>query len=226
MVEILDTRSGHDDEPEGLLASTLTRRSLLRFMVASVGVAAAGSLLAACGDDDDDDGGSGTTPTSGGAVAPTDEPDDADDPTEEPDDEPTEEMIVDEPTEEPDDAEPTEEPDDGEDPTAMTGDGGGDTHTIDMTTEFVFDPAELTIRAGDTVTWVVVGDFPHSTTCDPAKAADPTHAVLPEGAEPWDSGILETGQEFSHTFDVPGDYTYFCIPHESMGMIGTLLVEA
>jgi plastocyanin len=218
MAEPLETRAGFADQPTGLLASTLTRRSLLRFMVASVGIAAAGSLLAACGgdDDDDDDSGSGTTPTSAGAAAATDEPDD----------EPTEEMVADEATEEMVVDEPTEEPEDEDDATAMTGDGGGETHTIDMAAEFVFDPAELTINVGDTVTWVVVGEFPHSTTCDPAKAADPAHAVLPEGAEPWDSGILQTDQEFSHTFDVAGEYSYFCIPHESMGMLGKLTVEA
>jgi plastocyanin len=25
------------------------------------------------------------------------------------------------------------------------------------------------------------------------------------------------GQSFSHTFDTPGEYAYFCIPHELSG---------
>jgi plastocyanin len=177
--------------------SRLTRRSLLKFAAASVGVAAFGPLLAACGDDDDDDddsggtsptsstgaGTSGTTPTSGASTGT------------------------------------------GTGTTATGGTGGGQTHMVDMTTDNTFDPAEMTIKVGDTVTWTVVGASAHSSTCDPSKAADPAHAVLPEGAEPWDSGILTEGQDFSHTFDVAGDYTYFCMPHESLGMIGTLTVE-
>ena len=42
--------------------------------------------------------------------------------------------------------------------------------------------------------------------------------------EAWDSGQLNGGQSFSHTFDAPGDYTYFCMPHESLGMVGHITV--
>jgi plastocyanin len=60
---------------------------------------------------------------------------------------------------------------------------------------------------------------------DPAKAQKPEHSALPQGAPAWDSGLLRAGQAWTHTFDVAGDYTYFCIPHESMGMIGTITVK-
>jgi plastocyanin len=87
-----------------------------------------------------------------------------------------------------------------------------------------FDPDQLTIKVGETVTWTTVGVIPHTSTDDPAKAQNPDHAKLPEGAEPWDSGMLNQGQSFSRTFDVPGEYAYFCIPHEVAGMLATLTV--
>lgn len=116
--------------------------------------------------------------------------------------------------------------DDEDEDAAESGGAAAGTHTVDMTADNVYDPDELTIRVGDTVTWRVVGAMPHSATADPAKAADPEeHVALPDGADPWDSGILTEGQEFSHTFSVAGDYTYFCIPHESLGMVGKITVE-
>jgi len=100
------------------------------------------------------------------------------------------------------------------------------THLIEMTDELKFDPAELTLKVGDTVTWRTVGAAPHTSTCDPDEANNPEeHVQLPEGAETWNSGFVNTDEEFSRTFDVPGEYTYFCIPHEAAGMIGYLTVK-
>jgi plastocyanin len=114
----------------------------------------------------------------------------------------------------------------------MTGDeaatpvAGGQTHFVEMTDELQFDPDRLTIRVGDTVTWRTVSVLPHTSTCDPEKATNPEeHVQLPEGAETWDSGLLGQGEEFSYTFEVPGEYTYFCIPHEANGMVASLTVE-
>lgn len=108
----------------------------------------------------------------------------------------------------------------------QTGGGGGHTHLVEMTDALVFEPASLMIRVGDTVTWHTVGAVPHTSTADPAEAVNPEESVsLPEGAEMWDSGIVNTGEEYSRTFTEPGQYTYFCIPHELAGMIGNLTVE-
>ncbi len=102
----------------------------------------------------------------------------------------------------------------------------GATHLVEMNDQLRFDPEQLTIRVGDTVTWRTVGAIPHTSTADPDKANNPEeHVQLPEGAETWDSGIVSTDEEYSRTFDVPGEYTYFCIPHEAAGMIGYLTVE-
>lgn len=102
-------------------------------------------------------------------------------------------------------------------------------HVVEMTDKLQglqFDPDHLTIRVGDTVTWRNVSATSHTSTCDPEKANNPEeHVQLPEGAETWDSGLLNTDEEFSHTFEVAGEYTYFCIPHEANGMVANLTVE-
>lgn len=91
-----------------------------------------------------------------------------------------------------------------------------------------FSPDRVTIASGQTVTWVNASSMPHTATDDasknPVAAAFPEYAQLPEGAEPWDSGILQPGESFSHTFTVPGTYSYFCIPHVMSGMLGTIEV--
>lgn len=94
-----------------------------------------------------------------------------------------------------------------------------------MTDANVFQPPTLTIARGTTVTWTNTGQSPHSVTDDPSKATNPSDSVLPAGAQPFDSGIINASGTFSHTFDTPGQYVYFCIPHESLGMIGRITVS-
>lgn len=87
-----------------------------------------------------------------------------------------------------------------------------------------FVPERATIARGGTVTWKNVGTVVHTATANPAKALDKSHAKLLSGAQPWDSGLIEGGTSWSRTFDTPGEYTYFCIPHEAVGMVATLTV--
>lgn len=96
---------------------------------------------------------------------------------------------------------------------------------IEMNDQMLFVPSTLAIRVGQTVTWRNVGSMVHTSTCDPTIAQRPEHAVLPDAAERWDSGLIRKGESWSRRFDVPGDYIYFCTPHEAGGMIGSLTVE-
>ncbi len=106
------------------------------------------------------------------------------------------------------------------------GGGGPQTHVVKMENDLVFHPDTLTLNVGDTVTWHNNGQIQHTSTADPSQATNPDeHVKLPEGADTWDSGLLNQGEEFSVTFDVAGEYTYFCIPHEAAGMIGHLTVQ-
>jgi plastocyanin len=105
-----------------------------------------------------------------------------------------------------------------------------DALTVQMNDQLRFMPENLSIAVGQTVTWLNAGAIPHTATGDPAKnpvaKAHPEYAQLPVGAEPWDSGLLQPGQSFTHTFAVPGTYAYFCLPHVLSGMLGTITVQA
>ena len=93
-----------------------------------------------------------------------------------------------------------------------------------MTDQFQFQPATLTVPRGTTVTWMNTGQQQHTVTDDPSKAASRTDAQLPSGAQPWDSGLIDAGKTYTHTFDTPGEYTYFCMPHEALGMVARITV--
>jgi plastocyanin len=79
-----------------------------------------------------------------------------------------------------------------------------------------FTPQNVTIQTGDTVqwTWAATG---HSTTSGVPGA--------PDGI--WDSGIQNAGFVFNFTFNTPGTFNYFCMPHGACcGMIGSVTVTA
>ena len=101
----------------------------------------------------------------------------------------------------------------------------GRTYTVTLNDSNRFQPASLTVPRGATVSWTNAGQTTHTVTDDPAKAINNTDAALPSGAQAWDSGSVAGAQSFSHTFDVPGVYKYFCLPHESIGMVATVTVS-
>ncbi|HEX5504148.1 MAG TPA: plastocyanin/azurin family copper-binding protein [Thermomicrobiales bacterium] len=109
---------------------------------------------------------------------------------------------------------------------SSSGGGNAKATTIQMSTGSMYSPAKVTVAKGTAVTWVNADTTTHTATDDPSKASKKEDAALPSGAQPWDSGNLDPGGRWSHTFDVAGDYTYFCIPHESEGMVGHITVTA
>jgi plastocyanin len=119
---------------------------------------------------------------------------------------------------------PTRAPTAGATATAAPAQAGAVASSVNMTDALKFDPATLTVPKGTTVTWHNTSSVQHTVTDDPSKAANKADAVVPSGAEPWDSGTIDPGQTFQHTFDTPGTYKYFCIPHEAAGMVGTITV--
>jgi len=74
---------------------------------------------------------------------------------------------------------------------------------------WAFMPAEVTIAAGDFVTWKNSGTLAHSATAD-------------DGA--FDSGLLQPGDSLNVTLSNPGTYAYHCTPHPWMK--GTITVTA
>jgi plastocyanin len=60
-------------------------------------------------------------------------------------------------------------------------------------------PEEVTVAAGETVTWDMTGaKMPHSAAADDGS---------------WDSGYVVEGAKWTRTFDKAGDYHYHCGPH-------------
>lgn len=76
-----------------------------------------------------------------------------------------------------------------------------------------FNPADLTIQAGETVTWHNHDGLPHTATSS-------------DNPPLFNSGDVPNGGTFAFTFDTPGTYDYFCTYHTLQGMTGTIVVEA
>jgi plastocyanin len=72
-----------------------------------------------------------------------------------------------------------------------------------------FDPAQLTVKVGATVTWKSVGQSTHDLA-----ARDGSFSL----------GAMSFGQTFSFTFTRAGRYPYVCMQHEGDGMIGEVTV--
>jgi plastocyanin len=87
-----------------------------------------------------------------------------------------------------------------------------------------FEPKTITVKAGDTLVWKNASSMSHSVTDVPSLAIQAKDAALPANAKEFNSDLIPPGKDWSHTFSVPGTYNYFCIPHEALGMVGTVVV--
>jgi len=72
---------------------------------------------------------------------------------------------------------------------------------------FKFTPAAVTVKAGTTIRWTNHGYVPHTVDFTGGAA---------------NSGVLNNGTQFTHTFTTPGTYAYICHIHPFMH--GTVVV--
>ena len=84
--------------------------------------------------------------------------------------------------------------------TVVSADGHATNHTV-VIRNFAFKPANITIKAGDTITWVNEDDAQHS-------AWDLNNQ--------FDTGLLSKGQSAALTFASAGTFGYRCRPHGNM----------
>ena len=84
---------------------------------------------------------------------------------------------------------------------------GAGTQTIEMGDD-VFQPVVMTVQAGTKVVWVNKGSKAHTVVSNDKL---------------FDSGLVNIGGEFSHTFNAPGTYLYHCAPHAKM--VGRIVVQ-
>jgi plastocyanin len=71
-----------------------------------------------------------------------------------------------------------------------------------------FNPSEVNVAVGDTVTWVNTDTVSHTSTSNAAG---------------WDSGSIAPGRQFSFAFTTAGTFPYHCAIHP--GMVGTVVVR-
>lgn len=71
---------------------------------------------------------------------------------------------------------------------------------------FAFNPTPVNINVNDQVVWTWVSDF-HNTVSDSGQ---------------WDSGLHNSGFEFSHTFPNAGSFPYHCTVHGFGGTVNVL----
>ncbi len=104
---------------------------------------------------------------------------------------------------------------------------------IDMTDGLVFDPDDTTVAPGTTVVWENVGSIGHSVTAYEDEIPDEAEFFASGGfdgeqaaRDAYPEGEVAGGETYEHTFEVEGTYGYFCIPHETAGMVAELTVSA
>ena len=90
--------------------------------------------------------------------------------------------------------------------TSSTTTGGASVKIID----FAFQPSSLTVKVGQEVTWTNSGAVAHTVTADSGG---------------FDSGQLQPGAQYKHTFSSAGTYTYHCSNHPGQ-MTATVIVQS
>lgn len=110
----------------------------------------------------------------------------------------------------------------------------GATHTVNMVVtangEYRFEPAQITIKQGDAIKWVMVSGGPHNVAfqnvADAAKAQ--LIANMPNQASELSSPMfMNPNEEYTVSFaGIPaGTYDYICTPHLALGMTGKVTVQ-
>lgn len=90
----------------------------------------------------------------------------------------------------------------------LAGFGNEATNKIEIK-DFMFNPPTITVKSGETITWINRDEEPHT--------------VVSVGKKFQKSPALDTDQQFTITAGAPGTYEYFCSVHPKM--TGTIVVE-
>jgi plastocyanin len=117
----------------------------------------------------------------------------------------------------------------------------GQTHDVRMVfdgTAYKYEPADITIKAGDGIRWTMVSGPPHnvnfSTGNPPADVATQLAANMPQSAGSMQKMgplvgpyLMNNNETYTVSFAniKPGKYEYVCDPHVQMGMRGSVTVQ-
>lgn len=113
------------------------------------------------------------------------------------------------------------------------GSGGSGDYDVGMSST-AFEPASLEVAAGETVLWRNTNTRAHTVTAYEEQIPADAEYFASGGYDSeqaardafFDSfgGSIASREEYEHTFDAPGEYQYFCVPHEKAGMVGSITV--
>lgn len=111
----------------------------------------------------------------------------------------------------------------------------GATHNVNMVGDdkgYRFEPANLTIKSGDAVKFIMVTGGPHNVAFDPATVPPDSKAQLDANMDQKMSELsspllMNPGESYVISFGgvKPGVYPFHCTPHLAMGMKGVLTVQ-
>lgn len=89
---------------------------------------------------------------------------------------------------------------------------GQETVEVQLLANLTFSPAQVTARPGTRIRWI--------------NAESMAHTVTPQGHDAWTSAALSNaGDTFEVVLNNPGEFPYFCQPHQGQGMTGTIVIE-
>ena len=110
----------------------------------------------------------------------------------------------------------------------------GTTHEINMVGDekgYRFEPANITVKAGDGIKFNMVSGGPHNVAFDPATipadVKDQLFANMPNSTDGSSPMFMNAGESWTLSLGniKPGNYDYNCTPHLAMGMKGVITVQ-
>jgi plastocyanin len=111
----------------------------------------------------------------------------------------------------------------------------GDTVTVKMISDdkgYRFDPANISIKSGQAVKFVMISGGPHNVAFDPATvpadSKDQLNAnMVGQMSELSSALVMNPNESITISFGgiKPGTYPFHCTPHLAMGMKGVITVQ-
>merc|ERR1712187_857320 len=86
--------------------------------------------------------------------------------------------------------------------------------------ELVFVPNSITVKAGETITFENNRGFPHNVVFDEDEIPDGVNA----DAISHEDYLNGAGETVTSKLTEPGEYSYYCEPHQGAGMQGKIIV--
>ena len=112
----------------------------------------------------------------------------------------------------------------------------GTTKTVNMVGDakgYRFEPANITVKQGDAIKFVVVSGGPHNVAFDPATIPGDVKAQLDANMGTDKMGELSSNMKMNPGDAVtvsfgkikPGQYPFHCVPHLALNMKGVITVQ-